>query len=1234
MRRSRSKIATLTASVIAASAAMFVPAQTAQAAQSATLSNGAQFSTSIVYDGTGFGTRSACFINSKNGFPVGDNTANDGNVCSGDSVSYRLSYSFPSTTTATSYTIKVPQFGAMYADSNTLTWCASDTITNKWTAVRTNSSTCVLTVAPNQSISGFFDNVLQVQPPSATTPNVFSPVFSVAVEKEAATNIPTDPVTILTTPTGDAFGALKSPNPTSVTVNGVAYLRYTYHMASLTYLYTGYDYNKGYLGSTSSEKIVVDMSALPPGTLIQNPSTDVTINGTTATYDTKSAAKFKNNWTGSTFTYQSGTGQYNYGSVDILIPRPASVSSWDIRITEATTTAVNTNVYYKTSQYAVEDGMTTPKTTATANRGITYLNNDYTLVSYNPIPDAGKLVSKTVYTAKTDGSNSGIVASGSGVVYRPDNQFWSTISVASYPTSLRDLTVCDSFFTGMGTSSTGPQDYDTSRNIRVYTFDDAGTKTEVTSGFTVSYGTVASSGTPSCSSSSATWSSTPSQDSNIVKVNFGPTDMASGYGLKYVVDVPVKAAPRSDYGTYPNSVAVSDTATVSLVNSDGSNGTGVATVNYSVGGPRITGNTNNEIVNNATDTGGSIGPGSVVAGSTDYFNTSNSLTPNGYVVGDDPVIKLSEAITLSSCALSVSPTALNLGSTTGMTYAVTKPNLGADGIACTADDVSGWTIVGTGTIDITGGLTAGRFQGTSVKFTVAPWDSSTQVTGTSTLTYSTSFMSSTTAVVSDTVQISAQATAGQYKQVDYDRRMAGSDIGWTLNMFNSNSVSALGSEFIDILPYNGDANGSVLASPLSNIRIDTTNLPSDAKVYVTTDAPAMISSVVTDASNDPSNSARWCVYGSSSCPSGGNYTAVYVNAPTIDIGKVFNVHVTAGTSGTKNNDKAINAMGTGYVASSAVPVFPSSKVVTVLYRNTVSGNIYGDLNLNGKKDTGETNVGSYGVSLLDATGNVIATTKTDASGNYTFNDLADGTFSVRIDDPDKVSYSGVTQDWTLTGASATTTSPQFTLNDNSQTKVDFGLSGVNKATLSKTVDKNTAIPGDVLKYTMTFTNTGTTQLTTVNFTDTNCTGLTNWSGDTGSDGIMNPGEVWTRTCTYTVLSSDVGSVYTNKATVIANDSDPATPGINTGASVSTNIVAAPSIQITKTGAYSMNNQPITEGAVLLSGTPVRFSYSVKNTGGLAVTSYTVVDDKMGTICTVQNLGPGATSSCSKVGTVS
>ena len=86
-----------------------------------------------------------------------------------------------------------------------------------------------------------------------------------------------------------------------------------------------------------------------------------------------------------------------------------------------------------------------------------------------------------------------------------------------------------------------------------------------------------------------------------------------------------------------------------------------------------------------------------------------------------------------------------------------------------------------------------------------------------------------------------------------------------------------------------------------------------------------------------------------------------------------------------------------------------------LLPSRISGRVVADANANGVFDTGERTISGVTVHLLDAAGNRIASTTTDANGEYAFENLAPGTYGVEEEQPqgyydgaDKVGSAGGT----------------------------------------------------------------------------------------------------------------------------------------------------------------------------------------------------------------------------------
>ena len=118
---------------------------------------------------------------------------------------------------------------------------------------------------------------------------------------------------------------------------------------------------------------------------------------------------------------------------------------------------------------------------------------------------------------------------------------------------------------------------------------------------------------------------------------------------------------------------------------------------------------------------------------------------------------------------------------------------------------------------------------------------------------------------------------------------------------------------------------------------------------------------------------------------------------------------------------------------------PSTTDVNFGYvnNNSLSGTVYRDDSRNGDQDGTEPGYSGVTVQLLDASGNVVATTTTDANGTYSFSKLPDGTYSVKVVKDGELADTEQTED---PDANKDNASEPVTLGEDNPTKdnIDFG----------------------------------------------------------------------------------------------------------------------------------------------------------------------------------------------------
>ena len=123
----------------------------------------------------------------------------------------------------------------------------------------------------------------------------------------------------------------------------------------------------------------------------------------------------------------------------------------------------------------------------------------------------------------------------------------------------------------------------------------------------------------------------------------------------------------------------------------------------------------------------------------------------------------------------------------------------------------------------------------------------------------------------------------------------------------------------------------------------------------------------------------------------------------------------------------------------------------------IKGTIYRDGNRSGALDTDEKLYEGVTVNLVDADGNVVATTTTDEKGNYSFDKLPAGTYSVKVVKDGPIAGLEQTGDPDATKDNA---SEPITLNNDNPSKTDVNFGYVNNNSLSGTVYRDDSRNGD------------------------------------------------------------------------------------------------------------------------------------------------------------------------------
>jgi uncharacterized repeat protein (TIGR01451 family) len=178
------------------------------------------------------------------------------------------------------------------------------------------------------------------------------------------------------------------------------------------------------------------------------------------------------------------------------------------------------------------------------------------------------------------------------------------------------------------------------------------------------------------------------------------------------------------------------------------------------------------------------------------------------------------------------------------------------------------------------------------------------------------------------------------------------------------------------------------------------------------------------------------------------------------------------------------------------------------------------------------------VWLLDPLGNILNTTTTDALGAYKFTGLPAGTYSVKYDstDPDLgtlIPFSD--DDPAAPPTNPLTSSANFTIPAAGTYNHDFEVISPVDLKIVKT-GLTQAKVGDIITYNYEVTNLGSAPAKGVSVSDDVCGPPSYVSGDANTDGMLQHGETWLYTCSYTVKPGDAPTLH-NTATVSTNSTD-------------------------------------------------------------------------------------------------
>jgi uncharacterized repeat protein (TIGR01451 family) len=162
---------------------------------------------------------------------------------------------------------------------------------------------------------------------------------------------------------------------------------------------------------------------------------------------------------------------------------------------------------------------------------------------------------------------------------------------------------------------------------------------------------------------------------------------------------------------------------------------------------------------------------------------------------------------------------------------------------------------------------------------------------------------------------------------------------------------------------------------------------------------------------------------------------------------------------------------------------------------------------------------------------------------------------------------------------------------------------VSAIALNKTAEPTQAYVGDNITYTYTATNAGNMPLSDISVIDDIIGGIEQYSGDSNENEILDLGETWIFTATYTISAQDE-SPLVNNATVYGTYAPEQTVTAQASASVEI-------LQPTIVPAIALNKTA--EPTQAYVGDNITYTYTATNAGNMPLSDISVIDDIIGGI---------------------
>ena len=494
------------------------------------------------WTGTGNDTAAACALNRANGYEPGDESAEDDQVCMGDTVGYRLTFAKAETTDWS--TVRV-EFTAPPG-----TRFVRDT----WNAMCQGGGSLPFQGVRSAAQPGESGDVCEMTFAPEASSSLSSALIALTVDGQGEIAGPTLRIDGGSPATGQSFRSIAAPRfdlrldhepqfrpDRFVTRDGVTGMEYTVRLRMDPLTIAGYHRSHGLEPDQVDLEVDLDLTGFPEGTTISG-------GGVTTTGDRRATVV-------RTVRAVYGGLSRDVTVLTIFTPGaelPDEVSTFGVFITGAAITSpTDLSGFGENLRGAEQPGLNGGKDVDTgpptgAGPGLDVPNNDWALIAFDPVPSGGVL--SRHLARDLDGMPGGRL--WDHFVVRPDEPIWSVLELRSYAGG-GDLLVCEAPVD----MSYGGHVVDASRVPYLEVWDESAGAFVPGTGLTVEYASAAECGDPG---SSDGWSDTPTASPGAVRVRVEDLSLAVANTVAARIALPYVVQPASQLSRHPEPTLVKD----------------------------------------------------------------------------------------------------------------------------------------------------------------------------------------------------------------------------------------------------------------------------------------------------------------------------------------------------------------------------------------------------------------------------------------------------------------------------------------------------------------------------------------------------------------------------------------------------------------------------------------------------------------------------------------------------